>query len=224
MMRCAGAGHHQAALGVPAGARVLARQQVAIGPVRGGVVAVEQAGARQQQRARAGRGAACRRPRTRRAARRPRRRRGRRAAVPGGIIRSVMHRHVGPRAVGKARIGRDAHAVAALEGLAVGADHQRAKGRGRVGPAVQHLPVAPRAVERVVEAVQRGGADGGGAEQGHGDGLVVAASWHVRPCFGAIDFSANARSRTTIRLLDILFTELSCLPPSTFFSTPSRCA
>ena len=161
---CIGAGEHQPALRMPARARMVMGEAVAVGPVRRCIAAVEQAGAREQQCTGAGRGQG-------------------RAGLPGaaqpgdlGLVqvrrRGIRRNHqvgdaddVGVRTVGERRVRRDPHAVAGGERPAVRADDEGTERRGGRRAAVQHLPVAPRAGQHVVEAVQRRRADLGGAEQ-----------------------------------------------------------
>jgi hypothetical protein len=73
------------------------------------------------------------------------------------------------RTVGEAALGADRHLVGADHRAAVAADHERPEQRLRLGIAVQHLPVAAGAAQRVIEAVQRGGADGRCGDQCDGD-------------------------------------------------------
>src|SRR5690606_9278784 len=74
---------------------------------------------------------------------------------------------------GHARVGRDAYAVGAGEGLAVAAHDEWAERRHDRVPAVQHLPVAPGPGEDVVEAVEGRRRDIRDAQQGDDDGSFL---------------------------------------------------
>ena len=163
-----GAAHHQATIRVPAHARVLPAQRIAVSPVGGGVEPLQQAGAGQQRGAGAGRGQqgplgmALANP------------------VRGRVVHAVQLRarrdrevgdahDVGPGAAGERGLRHDAHTVGGGERLAVGRNDQRPEGGPRRA-AMDHLPVAPDAAQRVVKPVQRGSGHVGDRQQRDDDG------------------------------------------------------
>ncbi len=161
------AAHDERALGLHLHGRIAAPQDVAVRPVRGGLVAIQQSGLGEQHGARAGGGE-----------RRP----GRVAALqPGDLLgeasrqrvarrnRQLRHAHdVGRGTLGNRCLRRNPHAVGCLERLGPAGHDQRVQQRWAGFPVDDRLPVAASGHEQVIHAVDHGGRGLGEGEDGDG--------------------------------------------------------
>ncbi len=148
------AGRHERAAHVHAHGRIARRHGVAVSPVRRRVLVVEQAGLGEDQRA----GARRRERRARGVAR------GQPVALGRVAAREILlrrhhqigyHDDVGRRRIAERRVRLDSEAVRRSEARPVGGDDSRRE-RGLPGqPFGNQLPVAARAFEDVVHAVER---------------------------------------------------------------------